>query len=205
MTSYAWRQLVIFDLETTGLDVSTDRIISISATIQNPVLSKEVSFNALIDPGVLIPASATAIHKISDCDVAESDSFKKVGKRFLEWVYEHAGPEPILCAYNGQNYDLPLLFAELKRHLTPEDCPNFNKTLCVDPYIIAKQVIKNFQIRNYKQVSIYEFLFGQRFADIHSSQGDVLALKRIVNHDLFKDVLFNDVKQLKNFKKYVAG
>ena len=71
------RPLIIFDLETTGTNTSTDRILQIGAIKINPDGSREEK-NVLVNPNVPIPAAATAVHGISDEDVKDAPLFRRI-------------------------------------------------------------------------------------------------------------------------------
>jgi len=78
---------VVIDTETTGLDTASDRIIEMAAVrISNGRADTANPFAALIDPQVPIPAGSTAIHTITDADVAGAESFKEVMPRFSAWT-----------------------------------------------------------------------------------------------------------------------
>jgi DNA polymerase-3 subunit epsilon len=196
-------RLVVFDIESSGLDVETERILSISARVTKADGST-VTFSELVNPGVLIPASASRVNNIYDETVSEARSFNAVGKDFMRWVREHAGDEPVLCAFNGNNFDFQMLYYELRRHCSPEDMPEFQNLHCVDPYAIAKALIPRSEIKNYRQTSVFALLFGQEPEGQHSSMGDTDALDRIVKHELFVEVLGDNVKTLKDIKKFIA-
>ena len=74
--------LVFFDLETTGINISTDRIVEISYLKVYPD-GREESKTMRINPGRPIPPEATAVHKITDADVADCPTFKEVASRSL--------------------------------------------------------------------------------------------------------------------------
>ena len=71
--------LVFFDLETTGINISTDRIVEISYLKVYPD-GREETKTMRINPGMPIPPEATAVHKITDADVAGCPTFKEVAK-----------------------------------------------------------------------------------------------------------------------------
>jgi DNA polymerase-3 subunit epsilon len=103
------RPLVFFDLETTGLDFKNDRIIElafIKITPQGDVLERERRFN----PGIPIPPEATAIHGITDTDVAHEVPFCRTAKSLVETL---EGCD--LAGFNIRRFDLPMLVQELKR------------------------------------------------------------------------------------------
>ena len=103
------RPLVFFDLETTGLDFKNDRIIElafIKVTPQGDVLERERRFN----PGIPIPPEATAIHGITDADVAHELPFCRTAKSLVETL-----DECDLAGFNIRRFDLQMLMKELER------------------------------------------------------------------------------------------
>ena len=103
------RPLVFFDLETTGLDVKNDRIVEfalIKLTPQGDVLERVRRFN----PGVPIPVEASAVHGITDADVADEAPFCRRAKG-LEQMLEGCD----LAGFNIRRFDLCMLVAEFKR------------------------------------------------------------------------------------------
>ena len=73
------RPLVVFDLETTGVSVTHDRIVEICLLKVFPDMREEIR-TYRINPGIPIPAGATAVHGISNADVADKPSFKEMSK-----------------------------------------------------------------------------------------------------------------------------
>jgi DNA polymerase III subunit epsilon len=103
------RPLVFFDLETTGLDFKNDRIIElafIKLTPQGDVLERVRRFN----PGIPIPPEATAIHGITDADVAGEVPFCRTAKSLLD-ILEGCD----LAGFNIRRFDLQMLLQELDR------------------------------------------------------------------------------------------
>ena len=97
------RPIVFIDLETTGINVSSDRIVEISALKIHPN-GKEQWLNTRVNPEMPIPEKATEIHGISDEDVAGSPTFKEIAKNvavFLEGCD--------LAGYNAIKFDIPVL------------------------------------------------------------------------------------------------
>lgn len=101
--------LVVFDLETTGPDRLTDRIVEVAALKVSPDGSVSV-FETRVNPGVKIPREATAVHGISDADVADAPSFADVAPRLAAFL---EGCD--LAGYNLRGFDIPLLARELER------------------------------------------------------------------------------------------
>ncbi len=89
---------IFYDTETTGVRPDKDRVIEIAAF--DPVQNR--TFEKLIDPGIPIPADATAIHHITNEMVADSPSFAQAGKEFVEFC----SGETVLIAHNNDTFDM---------------------------------------------------------------------------------------------------
>jgi DNA polymerase-3 subunit epsilon len=103
------RPLVFFDLETTGLDLKNDRIIElafIKLTPQGDVLERVRRFN----PGIPIPHEATAIHGITDADVADEVPFCRTARNLVDIL---DGCD--LAGFNIKRFDLHMLIYEFRR------------------------------------------------------------------------------------------
>ena len=107
------RPLVLFDLETTGKRVQTDRIVEISLLKLLPDGTNQIKTRRL-NPGIPIPAEATAIHDITDADVTNEYSFRKIARSLATYL---EGCD--LCGYNIWIFDLRMLVNEFKRAEVP--------------------------------------------------------------------------------------
>ncbi len=111
------RPLIIFDLETTGVDPSTSRIVELSAlriedSILDPTSITEDSW--YLNPGIPIPKEASDIHGIHDADVAKSASFQELAPEIHQFFHECD-----LAGFNSNRFDVPLLEAEFNRCRPP--------------------------------------------------------------------------------------
>ena len=103
------RPIAFIDLETTGVTVSTDRIVEIAIVKISPDGSKVVK-RKLVNPLMPIPAGASAVHGISDEMVKDAPTFKQIAnevKQFLE--------NCDLGGYNSNRFDIPMLIEEFLR------------------------------------------------------------------------------------------
>lgn len=103
------RPLAFLKIETTGLDVDRDRIVQIAVVKVSPDGSREER-NRLLNPGGAIPPEATAIHGISDEDVAQQPTFCQVAKSLAAFLADSD-----LAGWNIARFDLPFLEAEFAR------------------------------------------------------------------------------------------
>lgn len=97
------RPLIMLDLETTGLDISKDRIIQIGM-IKTEVDGTEVEYKALVNPEMPIPADSTEIHGISDADVKEAKTFAELADELAAFIGDGD-----LAGYNSNKFDIPVL------------------------------------------------------------------------------------------------
>ena len=102
---------VVFDLETTGVNCSTDDVIEISAV---KVVSGEVTeeFSTLVNPGRTIPFYATEVNGITDDMVADAPDFEAALSDFLAF----AG-DSVLVGHNIHRFDLKFLYRDAERFL----------------------------------------------------------------------------------------
>src|SRR5664279_2361925 len=96
------RPLAFFDLETTGVDVATDRIVELAVLKLLPD-GTEQTFHTLINPGVPIPASASEIHGIHDEDVRDKPEFRQIADGLVKFL---EGCD--LAGFNMIRFDLPV-------------------------------------------------------------------------------------------------
>ncbi|MFH1842654.1 MAG: 3'-5' exonuclease [bacterium] len=109
------RPLVCFDLETTGVDIAKDRIVQIGLIRVEPDGSSQRR-ETLVNPQVPIPPAATAIHGISDADVADQPTLAQLVPELVE-LFADAD----VAGFNSIQFDLPLLNEEMKRVGCPLD------------------------------------------------------------------------------------
>lgn len=102
------KPLVFFDLETTGTDPATDRIVEIATLRLDPDGGRETRTRRL-DPERQIPAEATAIHGIRDADVAGQPTFSRIARGLLEFL-----GDADLAGFNIARFDAPLLDREFR-------------------------------------------------------------------------------------------
>lgn len=111
------RPLAFFDLETTGTNVATDRIVEIAilkvypdGRIEKrpePSLGKK---RLLIDPGVPIPVESSMVHGIYDADVKDAPTFQDLSRKIFKFLYDCD-----LAGFNSNKFDVPILAEEFLR------------------------------------------------------------------------------------------
>ncbi len=101
------RPIVFFDLETTGLNISSDRIVEFSYIKVFPT-GEEQSGTFRLNPEMHIPAAATAVHHISDVDVADCPTLRDMAQRILD-IFADSD----VVGYNSNHFDVPMLTEQL--------------------------------------------------------------------------------------------
>jgi DNA polymerase-3 subunit epsilon len=175
------RPLVIFDLETTGLDPKVDRIVEFSFLKLRPDGSREhVTFR--VNPGMPISPEATAKHGITDADVAELPQFNEYAQRIVRFLKDCD-----LCGFNIRSYDLKLLVAELAR------C-NILLELAGRRLIDAKSIYHNREPRSLE--AAVRFYCNRDHIGAHGAAADVLATLDVLESQLDRYDLPRNIAEL---------
>ena len=103
------RPIAFIDLETTGVNLSTDRIVEVAMIKVLPDGSRQMK-KKLINPGIPIPASSTEIHGITDEMVKDAPTFKQCGNELKQFI-ENCD----MGGYNSNRFDIPMLMEEFLR------------------------------------------------------------------------------------------
>ncbi len=182
------RPIVFIDLETTGINVSSDRIVEISALKIHPN-GKEQWLNTRVNPEMPIPEKATEIHGISDKDVAGSPTFKEIAKNIAVFL---EGCD--LAGYNAIKFDIPVLAEEFLRVNLDF---NFRKRRYVDPQVIF------YKKEQRTLAAAYQFYCKKTLENAHSAQADTSATYEVLKAqlDTYSD-LENDVEKLSAFSTF---
>jgi len=118
-----FRPLCFFDLETTGINITNDRIVEIGILKIFPD-GKTKEMNKLVNPEMTIPKEASDIHGITNDKVDSMPTFKQISKEIYSFIEESD-----LAGFNSDRFDIPLLVEEFLR---AEIDFNFKKMLTID-------------------------------------------------------------------------
>ena len=181
------RPIVFFDLETTGVDTSKDRIVEISMIKVMPDGSKDVKTRR-VNPEMPIPAEATAVHGITDEDVKNEPTFRQLAKSLAQFIQG--------CDFGGFNsnrFDLPLLVEEFLR-------------VGVDVDLKRRKFVDVQNIFHKKEqrtlVAAYKFYCDKDLTDAHSAAADTMATYEVLCAQLDRyDDLENDIDFLAEFSE----
>lgn len=177
--------IVFFDLETTGTNIVSDRIVEISYLKVSPN-GREESKTFRINPEMHIPEATSAIHGIFDKDVADCPTFKQVAKEIIKDI---EGAD--LAGYNSNRFDIPLLAEELLRAEVDID---LMKRKFVDVQVIFHKMEQR------TLSAAYKFYCEKDLENAHSAEADTMATYEVLQSQLERyPELQNDVEFLSKF------
>lgn len=163
------RPLVFIDLETTGINIATDRIIEIAMVRVLPDRTRQVK-RKLINPQLPIPKSSSDIHGITDDMVKDAPVFKEVANELKQFI-ENAD----LSGYNSNRFDVPLLMEEFLRAGIAID---MSGRRLVDVQHIFHMMEKR------TLAAAYQFYCNKELVDAHSAETDASATWEILEAQL---------------------
>ena len=179
------KPICFFDLETTGINITTDRIVEIAILKVFPD-GKEDRKTWLVNPEMPIPAEVTAIHGISDADVADKPTFKELAKEINAMVKDSD-----LAGFNSNRFDIPLLAEEMLRADVDFDMKG---RVAVDVQTIFHKMEQR------TLAAAYKFYCDKNLEDAHSAAADTEATYEVLKAQIARyDELENDTKFLAEF------
>ncbi|HVN57534.1 MAG TPA: 3'-5' exonuclease [Bacteroidales bacterium] len=182
------RSLAFIDLETTGINIVSDRIVEISILKISPAGTEEW-FTTRVNPEMAIPPKSTNIHGIKDSDVAESPRFRDIAKKLAAFL---EGCD--LAGYNANKFDIPVLAEEFLRVNIDFD---FRRRRYVDVQVI-------FHKKEQRTLrAAFQFYCKKELVGAHGAKADTQATYEILKAQLdrYRD-LENDVEKLSDFSSY---
>jgi DNA polymerase-3 subunit epsilon len=182
------RPIAFLDLETTGINITTDRIVELSVLKISPN-GKEEWMSTRVNPEMPIPPKTTAIHGITDADVVNAPVFKEVAKKLAAFV---EGCD--LAGFNAIKFDIPVLAEEFLRANIDF---NFRKRKYVDVQVIFHKKEQR------TLAAAYQFYCNKPLVDAHSSKADTAATYEVLKSQLDRyGDLENDVEKLADFSAF---
>ncbi|HET9054576.1 MAG TPA: 3'-5' exonuclease [Cyclobacteriaceae bacterium] len=179
-----------FDLETTGMNMTTDRIIEIAVVKLMPN-GETITKTNLLNPGIAISPESTAIHGIRPEDVQGKPTFKEVAKEYAKFM---EGAD--LSGFNILKFDVPMLVEEFIRAGVEFD---YSRKKIIDSQ-------KIFHLMEKRTLSAaYKFYVNKELKNSHSAEADTMAslevlvaqVERYENQEV-TDTLGNKVGDIKN-------
>ncbi len=193
--------LVFLDLETTGINVASDRIVELALLKIHPDGSEEEKMMR-INPGIPIPQDSTNVHGITDADVKDAPAFREVAKNVAAFL---EGCD--LAGFNSNRFDIPLLAEEFLRAEVDVD---FKKRKFIDVQAIFHKMEKR------TLAAAYKLYCDKTLVDAHSAMADTRATYEVLkaqieryegveyedNRGKVSTPVVNDVEMLCQFSGY---
>ncbi len=165
------RPIVFIDLETTGINLATDRVIEIAIVKISPDKEKQVK-HKIINPQVPIPKASSEIHGITDEHVKDAPTFKEVANELKQFI-DNAD----LSGYNSNRFDIPLLMEEFLRAGIMLDMSNRRM-------LDVQQIFHMMEKRTLG--AAYKFYCEKELIDAHSAEADATATWEILEAQLMR-------------------
>lgn len=159
------KPLVFFDLETTGVQVGSDRIVEI-CLLKVKINGEVSSLVHRVNPGMTIPQQSIDIHGITDEMVRDKPTFKELAAEIANYIGDSD-----LAGYNSNKFDIPLLVEEFLRVGINFDITN-RKTIDV------QNIFHKMEPRTLK--AAYKFYCGKNLDNAHSAEADTMATYEIL-------------------------
>jgi len=177
------RPLVLFDLETTGLNIVSDRIVEISYLKIFPN-GKEERGCQRINPEMPISEEAISVHHITNNDVKDMPTFKQYAKEFAKII---TGCD--IGGFNSNKFDIPLLAEEFERVGVEFD---FSRCKFVDVQVIFHKMEKR------DLTAAYKFYCHKDLEGAHAAAADIEATYEVLKAqlDMYNGVEYNDHGQI---------
>ena len=179
------KPICFFDLETTGINITKDRIVEISILKVNPDGSEEKK-TWLVNPEMSIPEVVVAVHGITNEKVANEPTFKELAKEINSWI-----KDADLGGFNSNRFDIPLLAEEMLRAGVDFDMKNRQS---VDVQTIFHKMEQR------TLTAAFKFYCDKSLEDAHSAEADTMATYEVLKAQLDRyDDLENDTAFLADF------
>ena len=184
--------LVFFDLETTGVNINTDRIVEICYLKVYPNGNEE-SKTMRINPEMHIPEQSSAVHGIYDEDVADCPTFKEVAKVIARDI---EGCD--LAGFNSNRFDVPLLAEEFLRAGVDID---MSRRKFIDVQVIYHKLEQR------TLSAAYKFYCNKNLEDAHTAEADTRATYEVLKAQLdrYPEALQNDMGFLSEYSSFTRN
>lgn len=180
--------IVFFDLETTGINITTDRIVELCYIKVYPNGNEEAK-SMRINPEMHIPESSTAVHGITDEDVANCPTFKQVAAELAATIKgcDFAG-------FNSNRFDVPMLVEEFLRAGVDIDIRNRK-------FVDVQNIYHKMERRTL--VAAYKYYCGKDLENAHSALADTRATYEVLmaQLDRYPEDLQNNIQFLADFSR----
>lgn len=182
------KPIVFFDLETTGINIATDRIVEISMLKVNPDGSEE-RFTQRVNPEIEIPKQASAVHGITNEMVLNEPKFNEIANKVRDFI---KGAD--LAGFNSNRFDIPILAEEMLR---AEIDFSMKGRVSVDVQTIFHKKEQR------TLAAALQFYCDKELENAHSAEADTEATYEILKAQIERyNDLENDMKMLSEFSSH---
>lgn len=194
------KDIIFFDIESTGLNVLRDRIVQLAMMKYSKGKEQPDELNMLINPGIPISEEAMNVHGITPADVANKPTFAQVADKIQAFV-----GDADLAGYNSNRFDIPLLMEEFARVGIELEMKGRRQ-------IDVQRIFYKMEPRTL--AAAYRFFCGKRIENAHDAMEDVRATVAVLDGqlskyegkdlipeegDIIENPVRNDVQQLHDF------
>lgn len=165
------RPLAFFDLETTGVNIASDRIVEISILKAMPDGTEQIK-TLRINPGIPIPLESSLVHGIYDEDIKNEPPFKQVAEELARFM-----DDSDLAGYNSNKFDIPMLMEEFIRAGVNFDLENRR-------FVDVQNIFHQMEQRTLR--AAYQFYCGKAIENAHSAEADIKATYEVLLGQLAK-------------------
>ena len=182
------RPIACFDLETTGINVATDRIVEISILRVQPDGNKD-SLTRRINPTIPISKESSEVHGIYESDISNQPTFKELAPEIIEFLYNCD-----LSGFNCNRFDVPLFMEEILRSGHEFD---IETRKIIDVQTIFHKMEKR------TLEAAYKFYCDKTIENAHSAEADTTATFEILDAQIIRyNDLVNDIDSLAAFSTF---
>ncbi len=159
------RPLAFFDLETTGVNISYDRIVEISILKVLEDGTEQIK-TLRINPEMPIPIESSLVHGIYDEDIKDAPTFKQVAENIIDFLADSD-----LAGYNSNRFDIPLLMEEFLRVKANFDIENRH-------FVDVQNIFHQMEQRTLR--AAYRFYCDKDIINAHSAEADIKATYEVL-------------------------
>ena len=180
------RPLAFFDLEATGTNIGSDRIVEISVIKLHPDGSEEVK-TFRVNPGIPIPLESSLIHGIYDEHIKDEPPFGEIARTLAEFI-----DISDLAGYNSNKFDIPMLMEEFLRAGVPFDLDNRH-------FVDVQNIFHQMEQRTLK--AAYQFYCDKQIENAHSAEADTRATMEVLLAQIarYENMEWEDKKGTRSF------
>lgn len=179
------KSLCVFDIESTGLDVTNDRIVELSILKVSPS-GEEEALTLRLNPEIPISEESTTIHGITKEDVKDCPTFKAVADQVATFI-----GTADLAGFNSNKFDIPLLAEEFLR-------VNHSFDMSARKFVDVQNIFHKMEQRTL--VAAYKFYCNKDLENAHSANADVKATFEVLKAQIEQyQELENDIAFLSSF------